>query len=113
MKNIIQLSPTYILALHKLTFCLSAYSAKALFAKTDSNEDLGCVFIDDPIQALDDINVLSMIDLLRNVAFSLNRQVILTTHDRNFFELLKKKVPSDLFGSRFLELKQRGVFSEG
>ena len=53
-----------------------------------------------------------MIDLLRNVAFSLNRQVILTTHDRKFFELLKKKVPADLFGSRFLELKQRGVFSE-
>ena len=94
-----------------LSFCI--FLAKALFAKTDSNEDLGCVFIDDPIQALDDINVLSMIDLLRNVAFSLNRQVILTTHDRNFFELLKKKVPSDLFGSRFLELKQRGVFSEG
>lgn len=94
-----------------LSFCI--FLAKALFAKTDSNEDLGCVFIDDPIQALDDINVLSMIDLLRNVAFSLNRQVILTTHDRNFFEILKKKVPADLFGSRFLELKQRGVFSEG
>lgn len=94
-----------------LSFCI--FLAKALFAKTDRNEDLGCVFIDDPIQALDDINVLSMIDLLRNVAFSLNRQVILTTHDRNFFELLKKKVPADLFGSRFLELKQRGVFSEG
>lgn len=87
--------------------------AKALFAKTDKDEDLGCIFIDDPIQALDDINVLSMIDMLRNIAFSLNKQIILTTHDRNFFELLKKKVPSELFGSRFLEMKQRGVFSEG
>lgn len=94
-----------------LSFCI--FMAKALYAKTDKNEDLGCIFIDDPIQALDDINVLSMIDLLRNVAYSLNKQIILTTHDRNFFELLKKKVPADLFGSRFLELKQRGVFSEG
>lgn len=94
-----------------LSFCI--FMAKALYAKTDKNEDLGCIFIDDPIQALDDINVLSMIDLLRNVAYSLNKQIILTTHDRNFFELLKKKVPAELFGSRFLELKQRGVFCEG
>lgn len=94
-----------------LSFCI--FMAKALFAKTDKDEDLGCIFIDDPIQALDDINVLSMIDMLRNIAFSLNKQIILTTHDRNFFELLKKKVPSELFGSRFLEMKQRGVFSEG
>ena len=90
-----------------LSFCI--FLAKALYAKTDKNEDLGCIFIDDPIQALDDINVLSMIDLL----YLLNKQIILTTHDRNFFELLKKKVPAELFGSRFLELKQRGVFSEG
>lgn len=94
-----------------LSFCI--FLAKALYAKTDKKEDLGCIFIDDPIQALDDINVLSMIDLLRNVAYSLDKQIILTTHDRNFFELLKKKVPAELFGSRFLELKQRGVFSEG
>lgn len=94
-----------------LSFCI--FLAKALYAKTDKNDDLGCIFIDDPIQALDDINVLSMIDLLRNVAYSLDKQIILTTHDRNFFELLKKKVPAELFGSRFLELKQRGVFSEG
>ena len=94
-----------------LSFCI--FLAKALYAKTDKNEDLCCIFIDDPIQALDDINVLSMIDLLRNVAYSLDKQIILTTHDRNFFELLKKKVPAELFGSRFLELKQRGVFCEG
>ena len=31
-----------------LSFCI--FLAKALFAKTDRNEDLGCVFIDDPIQ---------------------------------------------------------------
>ena len=94
-----------------LSFCI--FMAKALYAKTDNGEDLGCIFIDDPIQALDDINILSMIDLLRNVAFSLNRQVVLTTHDKNFFELLKKKVPDNLFNSRFLQLSQRGVFAEG
>ncbi|MCE9295061.1 hypothetical protein ACIXKS_23220 [Bacteroides fragilis] len=90
-----------------LAFCI--FMAKALFTKTDTGDDLGCIFIDDPIQALDDINILSMIDLLRNVAFTLDKQIILTTHDKDFFELLKMKVPDRLFNSRFIEFKERGV----
>lgn len=91
-----------------LSFCI--FLAKALYAKTDTGKDLNCIFIDDPIQALDDINILSMIDLLRNISFSLDKQIVITTHDRNFFELLKKKVPDRLFNSKFIQLKQRGVF---
>ena len=90
-----------------LSFCI--FMAKALYAKTDNNEDLGCIFIDDPVQALDDINILSMIDLLRNVAFSLDKQIVITTHDKDFFELMKMKVPERLFNSRFIEFKGRGV----
>lgn len=90
-----------------LSFCI--FMAKALFAKTDKKEDLGCIFIDDPVQALDDINILSMIDLLRNVAFSLDRQIVITTHDKDFFELMKMKVPERLFNSRFIEFKGRGI----
>ena len=59
-----------------------------MFATADSCEDLGCILIDDPIQALDDINILSMIDLLRNIAFTQKKQIVITTHDLNFFELL-------------------------
>lgn len=92
-----------------LSFCI--FMAKALFAKTDSGQNVGCVFIDDPIQALDEINILSMIDLLRNVAFSLDRQIVLTTHDQNFFELLQKKIPQSRFNSCFLMMKERGVFT--
>lgn len=92
-----------------LSFCI--FMAKALFAKTDDGQDVGCVFIDDPIQALDDINILSMIDLLRNVAFSLDRQIVLTTHDLNFFELLQKKIPQTKFNSCFLKLTERGRFA--
>ena len=90
-----------------LSFCI--FMAKALFAKTDKKEDLGCIFIDDPVQALDDINILSMIDLLRNVAFSLDKQIVITTHDKDFFELMKMKVPERLFNSRFIEFKGRGI----
>ena len=91
-----------------LSFCI--FMAKALFAKTDEGDDVGCVFIDDPIQALDDINILSMIDLLRNVAFSLDRQIVMTTHDQNFFELLQKKIPQTKFNSCFVKLTERGKF---
>lgn len=89
-----------------LSFCI--FLAKALFATDNEGKSMDCIFIDDPIQALDDINILSIIDLLRNVAFSMDKQIVLTTHDRNFFELLQKKVPDKLFNSRFITLPERG-----
>lgn len=93
-----------------LSFCI--FMAKAMFARTIDNKDLGCIFIDDPIQALDDINILSMIDLIRNVAFTQDRQIILTTHDRNFFELLQKKMPQEKFNACYYRLKERGKFEQ-
>ena len=89
-----------------LSFCI--FLAKALFATDNERKSMDCIFIDDPIQAMDDINILSIIDLLRNVAFSMDKQIVLTTHDRNFFELLQKKVPDTLFNSRFITLPERG-----
>ena len=92
-----------------LSFCI--FMAKAMFAKTDDGKSLDCIFVDDPIQALDDINILSMIDLLRNIAFTLNKQIVITTHDYNFFNLLQKKMPQDKFNACYLQLKERGKFS--
>lgn len=92
-----------------LSFCI--FMAKALNAKyTDGNVD--CIFIDDPIQAMDDINVLSVVDLLRNVAFGNDKQVVITTHDRNFYELLKKKCPSYIFDSKFFKFQEKGLIVE-
>ena len=92
-----------------LSFCI--FMAKAVFAQTNDGKNLDCIFVDDPIQALDDINILSMIDLMRNVAFTLNKQIVITTHDRNFFQLLQKKMPQDKFNACYLCLKERGKFS--
>ena len=89
-----------------LSLCI--FLAKALTAKDDDGKSMDCIFIDDPIQAMDDINILSVIDLLRNIAFSMNKQIVITTHDRNFYELLKKKVPEDLFNARYITFKERG-----
>ena len=93
-----------------LSFCI--FMAKALNATDDKGNKVECMFIDDPIQAMDDINVLSVADLLRNVAFVNNKQVVITTHDRNFYELLKKKCPSYIFNSKFFKFWEKGRIVE-
>lgn len=82
---------------------LSIFLATALTSK-----EYQCIFIDDPIQSLDSINVLSTIDLFRSIVVSEGKQIILSTHDENFHNLLKKKMPEKLFQSKFLELESFG-----
>lgn len=82
---------------------LSIFLASAL-----CSEEYKCIFIDDPIQSMDSINVLSTIDLLRSIMINENRQIILSTHDKSFHNLLRKKIPPDRFKSKFLELETFG-----
>lgn len=44
-----------------------------------SSDDLGFILIDDPVQTMDDINISSLIEVLRN-DFS-EKQIILSTHE--------------------------------
>lgn len=67
-----------------------------------------CIFIDDPIQSMDSVNILSTIDLLRSIVLNYGKQIILSTHDETFFNLLKKKMPVGQFKSKFLELESVG-----
>ncbi|MDU0701888.1 SMC family ATPase [Pseudomonas aeruginosa] len=87
---------------------LSIFLAKALHIEHDG-KPVRSILIDDPIHSMDSINVLSVIDLLRNISMNFDRQIILSTHDENFYELLKLKVPEDRFGSRFIRFKSFGV----
>ena len=87
---------------------LSIFLAKALNAKDEKGIPFECIFIDDPIQAMDSINILSTIDLLRSIVVNHKKQIILSTHDENFHNLLKKKMPSSLFNSKFMELETFG-----
>lgn len=48
------------------------------------------VLLDDPIQSLDDINLLGVIDLLRRTKD--RRQLIVSTHDERFGRLLARKL---------------------
>jgi len=86
---------------------LSIFLARALHAKNGEGQ-IECILIDDPVHSMDSINVLSTIDLLRSISLKFNRQIILSTHDRNFFELLQKKLPLNQYGSKFLELETFG-----
>jgi len=87
---------------------LSIFLAKALNAKDSNGKPFDCIFIDDPIQSMDSINILSTIDLIRSIVVNQKKQVILSTHDENFHNLLKKKMPSNLFNSKFMELETFG-----
>ena len=87
---------------------LSIFLARALKAKNDNNEPVDCIFIDDPIQSMDSINILSFIDLFRGIITSLGKQLIVSTHEENFHLLLQKKIPKELFKSKFIEFETFG-----
>ncbi|RZM25589.1 MAG: hypothetical protein EOO88_18765 [Pedobacter sp.] len=82
---------------------LSIFLASAL-----NTSDYDCIFIDDPIQSMDSVNILSTIDLLRSITLNYGKQIILSTHDESFYNLLKKKMPPGKFKSKFLELETVG-----
>jgi DNA repair exonuclease SbcCD ATPase subunit len=88
---------------------LSIFLAKAL---QNSAPKLKTIFIDDPIQHLDSINILSFIDLMRIIIEQEKRQLIITTHDESFFNLVQKKMPSDIFNTKYLELISVGKLKE-
>ena len=91
---------------------LSIFLARALNAKSPTGQSLDLILIDDPIHSMDSINVLSTIDLLRGIALNHNKQIVISTHDENFYELLKRKIPAGLCQSKFFKLKNLGQVVE-
>ena len=105
-------SPTLYLSSAQLNILsLSVFLAKAIHA-THNGKSLDVILIDDPIHSMDSINVLSMIDMLRNISVQFDKQIIISTHDENFFELLQKKIPTEVFGSKFITLESYGVVAK-
>ncbi|MFF1251770.1 AAA family ATPase [Pseudarthrobacter sp. NPDC058329] len=56
------------------------------FAKSE----MDVLILDDPLQNLDDIHLLGLVDLLRKIAPY--RQILVTTHDHSFASLLARKL---------------------
>jgi DNA repair exonuclease SbcCD ATPase subunit len=51
---------------------------------------VSAIVLDDPLQSLDDVHLLGLVDLLRRVQS--HRQIIVTTHDATFADLLARKM---------------------
>jgi DNA repair exonuclease SbcCD ATPase subunit len=79
-------------ALHVLSAAQLNSLAICLFLalNLESRSGLSTAVLDDPVQSLDDVNLLSLADVLRTVRSE--RQVIVSTHDEILAELLIRKL---------------------
>ncbi len=84
---------------------LSIFLAKAFEYGSDT---ISTIFMDDPVQNLSDINILSFIDLLRTLTTEHNKQIVLSTHEEKFFRLLQNKLPPEYCSSKYLEFESEG-----
>lgn len=72
---------------------------------------LASLLLDDPLQCLDDVNLLGLVDLLRRTKD--RRQLCVSTHDIRFANLLSRKLrPSDAAG-RTIVIELEGWHREG
>lgn len=86
-----------------LSLCI--FLAKVL---TESNMTFNTIFMDDPIQHLDGINLLAFIDLLRTITTVMERQIVISTHNEHFYNLIKVKMDDKYYLSKFIELNSVG-----
>ncbi|WNH07673.1 hypothetical protein [Thalassobellus suaedae] len=84
---------------------LSIFLAKAF---EYGNKTIETIFMDDPIQNLSDINVLSFIDLLRTLISTHDKQIVISTHDEKFFRLLQNKLPEEYCNTKYFEFESEG-----
>ena len=98
----------YFSAAQLNTLSLSLFLAKALNVKDNKGNAVDCIFIDDPIQSMDSMNILSMIDLLRSISVNLGKQIFLATCDENLYNLLQKKIPANRFNAKYIEFETSG-----
>lgn len=63
---------------------------------------INAIIIDDPVQSMDDLNSYALIDLCKLFARRFGKQVIITTHNRNFFNLFKEKLPESRYATKYI-----------
>lgn len=79
---------------------LSIFLASAI----ENTSEFNTILMDDPVQHLDGLNILSFIDLIRIICFILDKQVIISTHDQGFFNLCQRKIDADYFSAKYFDL---------
>lgn len=91
------------------TVALSVFLGGAL---TAINPKIKTIFIDDPIGHFDDLNVLSFIDVLRTIISETDWQLIISTHEENFYEIMKVKLNPKHYNSKFLVFEDEATLRE-
>lgn len=87
------------------TVALSIFLGEAI---SNQSPQIKTLFIDDPIGHFDDINILGFVDLLRTIVSKYGWQVIISTHDEVLFNILRKKISSKFYKSKFIEFNSPG-----
>ena len=72
---------------------------------------LQVTILDDPLQSLDDLNLLGLVDLLKRTRE--RRQLMVSTHDRRFALLLERKLRPVSDSQRTIRVELNGWTSEG
>ena len=72
---------------------------------------LDVAILDDPLQSLDDLNLIGLIDLLRRIRE--RRQLMISTHDIRFSSLLERKLRPVSESQRTILINLAGWSSEG
>ncbi|EKS4344804.1 AAA family ATPase [Clostridium botulinum] len=105
-KNKKEISPQLFFSTAQLnTIALSIFLAGSLAI---DNTKIKTIFIDDPIGHFDDINILAFVDVLRSIIREGKWQIIISTHDETFFNILQNKIPSTYYNSKFIKFSSVG-----
>lgn len=70
----------------------------------NSESSINSIVIDDPVQSMDDLNSYALIDLCKIFARRFNKQIIITTHNRSFFNLFKSKLPEERYSTKYISM---------
>lgn len=82
------------------TVAFSSFFGRAL---STNNLAFRTIFVDDPISHFDDMNVLGFADMIRSIMESMNCQIIMSTHDRKVYNILRRKLDEQYYSSCFID----------
>ena len=100
------LNPVLYLSAGQLNvLSLSIFLAKVF---ETGSELISTIFMDDPVQNLSDINILSFLDLIRSMVTTYDKQLVISSHDEHFYKLIQHKLPAEDFNATYIELADFG-----
>lgn len=95
-------TPIYFLSeaqIHILSICIFLADHARIV-----DSAINTILIDDPVQSMDDLNSYALIDLCKIFSRRFKKQIIVTTHNRSFFNLFRSKLPEERYSTKFISL---------